>query len=295
MAEPRIVCIGGGHGLSAALGAARQLTRSVTAIVTVADDGGSSGVLRTQLGIAPPGDLRMALASLAGDPERAALLQYRFKDGSLAGHPLGNLLIAALADIQGDLVRALDGVALLADARGRVLPAATVPLTLCATIAGSRAEGQVAIATSGGPIERVWVEPDVAGTPEAMEAIAAADLVILGPGSLYTSVIASLVVDGIASAVASARRAVFVMNLLEQPGETPDMDALVHLDALRSHCPGLRPAAVLAHDGSGLPRGLRAIVADPARFAPVPVIAGDLASDGLHDPDKLAAALKAVL
>jgi uncharacterized cofD-like protein len=295
VAEPRIVCIGGGHGLSAALRAARQLTRSVTAVVTVADDGGSSGILRNQLGIAPPGDWRMALAALAGDPERAALLQYRFTDGSLAGHPLGNLLIAALADIQGDLVRALDGVAVLANAHGRVLPVAAEPLTLHAMVGGAQYEGQVAIATSGGPIERVWVSPDAAATTEAIEAIESSDLVILGPGSLFTSVIAALVVDGLAAAVTRARRAVFVMNLLEQPGETPGMDAVAHLEALRAHCPGLRPAAIVAHDGSGIPRGLKRLTVDAVTVKPVPVIEADVATNGLHDPDKLAAALKTVL
>jgi len=295
MTDPRIVCIGGGHGLSAALGASRQLSRNVTAVVTVADDGGSSGVLRELLGIAPPGDLRMALAALAGDQERAALLQYRFKEGELAGHPLGNLLIAALADIQGDLVRALDGVGVLTQARGRVLPAATVPLTLHATVGTEQYSGQVAVATSGGPIDRVWVEPDAPATPEAVKAIRAAELVILGPGSLFTSVMATLVVAGIADAVAEARRTIFVMNLLEQPGETPDLDAAGHVEAIRRHCPSLRLAAVIAHDGAPPPRGVRGIVVDPARIAPTPVIAGDIAVEGLHDADKLAAVLKTVL
>jgi uncharacterized cofD-like protein len=295
MADPRIVCIGGGHGLSAALGASRQLSRNVTAVVTVADDGGSSGVLRTQLGIAPPGDLRMALAALAGDPERAALLQYRFKDGELAGHPLGNLLIAALADIQSDLVRALDGVGVLAQARGRVLPAATVPLTLHASVDGEHVIGQVAVATSGGPIDRVWVEPARPATPEAVKAVRDADLVILGPGSLFTSVLATLVVPGIGEAAAAARRTIFIMNLLEQPGETPGLDARAHVDALRRHVQALRLAAVIAHEGAPHPRGVRPIAVDPAAVVPVPVISGDVAVDGLHDADKLAAVLKTVL
>lgn len=293
MSEPRIVCIGGGHGLSAALAAARQLSGSVTAVVTVADDGGSSGVLREQLGIAPPGDLRMALAALASDPGRSALLQYRFRDGELAGHPLGNLMIAALADVHGDLVRALDDVAKLAGARGRVLPAATAPLTLHARIGGLERVGQVAIATSGGPIERVWVEPAVTATPEALDAIAESDLVILGPGSLFTSIIAALSAGDLAAVVTAARRAIFIMNLREQPGETPGMDAPAHVEALLRHCPGLRLTAVVAHNGP--PAGPRPLVADRPSLAPVPVIAGDLATGGLHDPDKLAAVLKSVL
>jgi uncharacterized cofD-like protein len=251
-------------------------------------------VLRDQLGIIPPGDLRMALAALADDPERAALLQYRFRDGELAGHPLGNLLIAALIDIQGDIVRALDDVAALASARGRVLPAAPRPLTLHATASGGHEIGQVAVMTSGGGIERVWVEPAIPATPEALDAIAEADLVLLGPGSLYTSVIAALVVDGIGTAVAAARRTVFVMNLHEQPGETPGMEAIDHLRALRDHCPGLRFTAVIAHNGSTV-RGTRPIIVAPADIAPVPVIAADVATDGTHDAEKLAAVLKTVL
>ncbi len=293
MSEPRVACIGGGHGLSAALAAVRQLSGSVTAIVTVADDGGSSGVLREQLGIAPPGDLRMAIAALATDPQRAALLQYRFSEGELAGHPLGNLMIAALCDVHGDLVRALDDVAKLAGARGRVLPAATTPLTLHASIGGVECVGQVAIATSGGPIERVWVEPAATATEEALEAIGGADVVVLGPGSLFTSVAAALCVGGLADAVANARRTIFVMNLREQPGETAGMDAAAHVDALVRHCPGLRLSAVIAHDGA--PAGPRALAFDPSALAPIPVIGGDVSTGGLHDPDKLAAMLKGVV
>ncbi|MCA1832527.1 MAG: uridine diphosphate-N-acetylglucosamine-binding protein YvcK, partial [Actinobacteria bacterium] len=249
MKAPRVVCIGGGHGLSAALGAAIRITSAVTAIVTVADDGGSSGVLRKQLGMAPPGDLRMALAALAGDPDRAALLQYRFQEGELAGHPLGNLLIAAVADVEKDFVRAIEDVARLIDARGRVLPAAGAPLTLHATVDGLPLRGQVAIATSGGPIERIWVEPAGPATPDAIEAVGEADLVILGPGSLFTSVVAALVVGDLAKAVAGASRAIFVMNLREQPGETAHLNARAHVEALTAHCPGLRLAAVVAHNG----------------------------------------------
>lgn len=293
MSEPRLVCIGGGHGLSAALAAAVRLSSNVTAIVTVADDGGSSGVLRRQLGMAPPGDVRMALAALAGDQDRAALLQYRFSEGELAGHPLGNLLIAALADVEKSFVRAIEDVAKLVNARGRVLPAASEPLTLYAIVEGLPLRGQVAIATSGGPIERIWVEPLGPATPEALEAIAGADLVILGPGSLFTSVIAALVVGEIAGAVARARRTIFVMNLREQPGETAGMNASAHLAALHRHCPGLRLAAVVAHDGD--PAGPRPLTVQAAAIAPVPLIEADLATGGLHDPEKLADALKTVV
>ncbi len=293
MREPRIVCIGGGHGLSAALRAARQLTPWVTAVVTVADDGGSSGILRSQLGIAPPGDLRMALAALGADEGRSALLQYRFREGELAGHPLGNLLIAALADIHGDLVAALHEVAVLAGARGRVLPVSRRALTLKARVGEKTMTGQVAIATSGGPIAQVWVEPDEPALEDALDAVAGADLVLLGPGSLYTSVLATLVVGDLAAAVSSAPRAVYIMNLREQPGETPGMAPRDYLRALQEHCPGLRPAAILAHAGKA--NGPKPLIVDPAEFAPTPVVEADLASGGVHDPDRLAAALKSLL
>src|SRR6267378_3099979 len=128
--EPRIACVGGGHGLYAALQAARQLSPNVTAIVTVADDGGSSGALRRELGIPAPGDLRMAIAALAADPQRRGLIQYRFKQGELAGHPLGNLLIAALADLRNDFALAVEEVARLAGVPGHVIPSTTAPVTL---------------------------------------------------------------------------------------------------------------------------------------------------------------------
>ena len=298
MAGPRIVCIGGGHGLSAALGAARQLTDDVTAVVTVADDGGSSGVLRDWLGIPAPGDLRMAIAALAGEPARAALLQYRFSEGDLAGHPLGNLLIAALADLRGDFVAAVDEVAEIAGVRGRVLPATSEPVRLRARMGGLDIRGQVAIATGPGPVERLSLEPaDAPAAEEAVEAVEGSTLTVLGPGSLFTSVLAALIVPGIADAVRRAGRVALVLNVAQQLGETAGLDAAAHIAALLDHVPGLRLDAVLAHNGP-LPGVPRPVFVDEAALASIraPVVPADLIAAGArHDPDKLAAALKGLL
>lgn len=289
----RIVCIGGGHGLSAALSAAKQLTGDVTAVVTAADDGGSSGVLRRWLGIPAPGDLRMAIAALAGD-EQAALVQYRFREGDLAGHPLGNLLIAALADVRGDFVRAVDEAAQIAGVTGAVYPASPVPLTLHATIGGTAVQGQVAIALGPEAVEQLWLDPaEPPATPEAVDAIETADLVVLGPGSLFTSVLAALLVPGIGRAVRNASRVAFVLNLSQQLGETKGLDAAAHLEALSRHVRRLRLDAVLAHEGP-LEGVLRPVVLDEDAIR-VPIVKADLATDGVHDPFKLAAVFKTLL
>lgn len=299
-AEPRIVCVGGGHGLSAALRAARQLTPNVTAIVTVADDGGSSGVLRAQLGIPAPGDLRMAIAALAGDPDRERLLQYRFREGELAGHPLGNLIIAALADVHRDFAQAVGEVAELALVKGRVMPSTTTPVRLAAQINGEQVQGQVSIARGGAAVERLWLEPDAAGFEGAIDALAEAELVVLGPGSMFTSVIAALLPLGIAEAAARAGRVALVLNLSEQNGETLGMDAAAHVATLREHCPALRLDAVLAHETSGDDPALVArpivIEDDLQALAGVPLLRADLRNErGTHDPDKLAAMLRSLL
>lgn len=306
-AVPKVVCVGGGHGLAAALGAARQLTDAVTAVVTVADDGGSSGILRRQLGIPAPGDLRMAVAALAGDAERAGLIQYRFKEGELAGHPLGNLLIAALADLRADFAKAVREVAALAGVRGRVLPVTSAPVTLAAITRGVEVRGQVRVAQAPGPVERLWLEPaDAPANPDALQEIEAADLVVLGPGSLFTSVIATLIVPGVAESVPRARRVVLVLNLAQQTGETTGMDGAAHVRALLAHCPGMRLDAVLVDGGlpgaegrggdETLPRA--PVQVEPAAFAEIraPLVVADLRAAGAtHDPDKLAATLKTLI
>lgn len=299
MKQPRIVCIGGGHGLSAALRAARTLTTNVTAIVTAADDGGSSGVLRTHLGIPAPGDLRMAIAALAPDEEREFLIQYRPPDdGTFGGHPIGNTLIAAFAQRHGDFGRAVREVADLVGAVGAVLPASVEPVDLSARIAGRQIDGQVAIARGPAAVEDLWLEPAVPANPEALDALLGADLVVLGPGSLFTSVIAALLPKGFAEALPGAERVVFVMNLGEQDGETLGMDAAAHVEALRRHVPGIRLDAVLIHDGSseGVPRPLlideEALGAVNAPVIYAPLVEG---RRPVHQPALLAQALRELL
>lgn len=294
----RAVAIGGGHGLSRTLQAAAAVVDHVTAVVTVADDGGSSGRLRRDLGVVPPGDMRMALAALCPDPDLERLLQYRFDRGELAGHSLGNLVLVALGELAGDTVRGLDDAARLLGLRGRVLPCTTADVTLCAETPDGTVEGQVAVA--GTPrLRRVWLEPHAPeATPQAVTAIERADLVLLGPGSLYTSLIPNLLVPGIAKAVAaSAAPIVLVANLREQPGETERMGLAAHLEAIHQHVPDVRPSIVLVHEGAS-PAGPGAPLApdDALVDLGVEVRHADLLDgDDGHDPVKLAAALAGLL
>ncbi|WP_156751385.1 uridine diphosphate-N-acetylglucosamine-binding protein YvcK, partial [Mycobacterium sp. 1245111.1] len=209
----RIVALGGGHGLYATLSAARRLTPHVTAIVTVADDGGSSGRLRSELDVVPPGDLRMALAALASDSPQgrlwATIMQHRFGgSGALSGHPIGNLLLAGLSEVLDDPVAALDEVGRILGVRGRVLPMCPIALQIEADVSGLEADprmfrairGQVAIATTPGKVRRVRLLPgDPPATRQAVDAIMSADLVVLGPGSWFTSVIPHVLVPALAA------------------------------------------------------------------------------------------------
>jgi uncharacterized cofD-like protein len=297
--QPSIVCIGGGHGLSAALRAARTLTSDVTAIVTAADDGGSSGVLRKHLGIPAPGDLRMAIAALAPDPEREFLIQYRPPDdGTFGGHPIGNTLIAALAQRHQDFGMAVSEVAKLVGCVGTVLPAALESVDLSATVAGKRIDGQVAIARGPAAVQEIWLEPETPANPAALEALLEADLVVLGPGSLFTSLIAALLPKGFSEALPAANRVVFVMNLGEQNGETLGLDAVGHVEALRRHLPGVRLDAVLLHDGSteGVARPIH-IDEEALGHANVPVVYAPMVEgrQSVHSSTMLANALRELL
>lgn len=302
--SPRVVAVGGGHGLARALAALRRLSVEPTAVVTVADDGGSSGRLRQDLGIIALGDLRMALLTLARDRELAEVLGHRFRRGELEGHALGNLLLVALAELaDGDFVGALQRAERLLDCAGRVLPSTTAPVHLHACVAGREVGGQVRVASVGRRIERVWLEPgEVEADRQAVAALTGADIVVLGPGSLYTSVIASLLVPGIRDAVArSAARLVYVANLRTQPGETDELDAVAHVDALLRHVPGLALDAVVLHDGA-VPEGAGDPLGDLDHPAVAHVVRADLAerhADGQvgwgHDAARLAAALAPLL
>jgi uncharacterized cofD-like protein len=295
----RAVALGGGHGLSRSLRALTRVVDHVTAVVTVADDGGSSGRLRRDLGVLPPGDLRMAMAALCPDEDLATVLQYRFAAGELAGHSLGNLILVAAQDLTGDVVTGLDEVMRLLDLRGRVLPCTTADVTLSASAGGDRVDGQVSVASTS-RVDRVWLEPaDVPATPEALLAIRRADLVVLGPGSLYTSILPNLLVPDVAAAVAaSLAPVVLVSNLREQPGETEGLDLPDHLAALATHVPDVRVTHLVVHDGPDPAGPGRRLKADPValRDHVDEVVSADLLDghDG-HDPASLAAVLDGIL
>ncbi|WP_380162093.1 gluconeogenesis factor YvcK family protein [Kineococcus sp. R86509] len=259
---PAVVALGGGHGLSASLSALRHLTDRLTAVVTVADDGGSSGRLRRELGGLPPGDLRMALSALCDDSEWGRtwrdVLQHRFSsEGSLHGHATGNLLISTLWELLGDEVAGLDWVGRLLGARGRVLPMAAVPLDIEADVLGlvegapeetTAVRGQVAVASTTGRVANVRLVPsDPPVRPEVVEAIGSADWVVLGPGSWFTSVLPHLMVPGLLAALTSTRaRTCVTLNLAVQPGETDGFSAEAYLEVLAAHAPALVIDAVLA-------------------------------------------------
>lgn len=279
---PAVACIGGGHGLSATLTAARRVAGKLSAVVSVADDGGSSGRLRDDLGIVPPGDLRRCLSALAADGSAlGGLLEHRFGSGELKDHAVGNLLLAGLVDQGVPVEQALAEVAALVGAVGTVLPAATVPLSLAGEGRGHRMEGQVEVQRAAG-VRRIEVHPAEPPTPPAVAAaIAAADLVTLGPGSLFTSVLAAAVVPGVAAPLsATGAVRVLVLNLGPQAGETERLSADDHVRVAREHG--------VAFD---------VVVADP-RFAPVhgrgaEVVVAEVGADRapVHDPERLAAVL----
>jgi uncharacterized cofD-like protein len=307
----RITALGGGHGLFASLSALRRLPVDLTAVVTVADDGGSSGRLRSEFGVLPPGDLRMALAALCGDDEWgetwASVLQHRFAGtGEMNGHVVGNLLIVSLWEQLGDHVEALDWVGRLLGARGRVLPMALTPLDISAEVRGldpadpralTTVRGQVAVATSQGSIESIsLIPPDVRPCPEAVAAVRAADAVVLGPGSWFTSVLPHLMVPELREALLETEaHLVVVLNLEAQDGETDGYAAADHLAVLLEHAPGLPIGTILvdgreADDLTDLERlvkgcGAQLVVADVARHDGSP----------RHDPTRLAGAYARLL
>lgn len=280
---PRVVAIGGGHGLAATLRAVRLYAGDITAIVSVADDGGSSGRLRSALGIPAPGDLRRCLTAL-GDPGSiwGRAFEHRFEEGELAGHPVGNLVIAGLAAVTGDFTRALDEAGRLVGAVGRVLPATDVPVVLKAESATGTVEGQVKVSEAGRISAISLVPPDAATPPAAIAAIESADQVVLGPGSLFTSVIAAAVVPGIRAALARFEGPiVYVCNLRPQTPETEGYDAEGHAQALIAH--GIHPTVMVCDEG-----GLR------TEEGPVLCVCAPVANAAgtSHDEAGLAAALR---
>lgn len=305
----KVVSLGGGHGLAASLSALRRLTTELTGIVTVADNGGSSGRLREEFGGLPPGDLRMALAALCGDDEWgrtwAAVLQHRFSsDGPLHNHAVGNLLIAAIWDQLGDHVAGLDLVGDLLGAQGRVLPMAAVPLDIEADVHMTEApdrltvvRGQVQVAQVDGQVVSVRLFPaDPPACPEAVVAVEEADWVVVGPGSWFTSVMPTLLVPQLRDALirTSAKRAL-VLNLVEQRGETEGLSPTDHLEVLAAHAPDLRLDAVIADSSQVDAAGS---LESTARALGATLFVSDLAvtvGSDQHDPSQLAAAFGHVM
>ncbi len=307
----RIVALGGGHGLYATLSAARRITPHVTAIVTVADDGGSSGRLRAELDVIPPGDLRMALAALASDSPHgrlwATIIQHRFGgSGALAGHPIGNLILAGLNELLVDPVAALDELGRVLGVNGRVLPMSPAGLCIEADVVGLEADprvsrairGQVAIATTVGKVRRVRLLPsDPPATRQAVDAIMDADLVVLGPGSWFTSVIPHLLVPELAAALrATAARRALVLNLVAEPGETAGFSVERHIHVLAQHAPEFSVHDIIV-DSSSVPSNReRDQLRRTAKILNAQVEFVDVSRPGtpLHDPARLATALEGV-
>ncbi len=237
---PKIVAIGGGTGLSTMLKGIKKITNNITAIVTVGDDGGSSGKLREELGVLPPGDIRSCLSALADDEDLVTkLFQYRFKDcAGLSGHSFGNLFITAMCAITGNMVKAVQESSKVLSIRGRVLPSTLDDMRLVAEMEdGSIIKGESNIPESGKKIKRLFTEPDNCKPLEdAIHAIHDADLIILGPGSLYTSVIPNLLINDISKAVSESKaKKIYVCNIMTQPGETDGFKVSDHLKTLISH------------------------------------------------------------
>lgn len=283
MSRPRrVVAIGGGHGLAATLEAVRSWGADTTAIVTVADDGGSSGRLRSDLGIIAPGDLRRCLEALAPAGLLNDAIGHRFGTGLFEGHPPGNILLAGLLQRADDPVRAIDTLAAAMGVDGRVLPSSLTPVDLVADTAVGTVSGQVAVSETSGIRGVRWEPPGPRSPAEAKEALAEADLIVLGPGSLYTSVLAAVVPDVRDAIRRSAARVLYVANLATQDGETKGYDVSDHVAALIRH--GVEPDGVLVDTDTtvGSVQATVEVIATPLRIH----------GEGRHDPDLLSGALE---
>ena len=310
---PRVVAIGGGTGLAALLSGFKSRTSNLTAVVTMADDGGSSGALRRDMGMPPSGDLRSCLVALADDESlMSQLFQYRFPDsGGLHGHSFGNLFMAALAEVTGDFEAAVQESTRVLKVRGRVLPSTLEDVMLHAQLeGGARVSGESTITAADHLPRRVWLTPDTArALPQVIAAMTSADLVVLGPGSLYTSVIPNLLIPDVRDALMETRApVVYVCNVMTQPGETDGYSAGDHLDALRRH--GMRGVidVVLVNESpvsddvvaNYQKFGARPVAIDDQRIRQmgVRVVSASVAAESgvvRHDPERLAQALEHLL
>lgn len=304
--RPHIAALGGGTGLSSLLRGLKRRSLDITAIVTVADDGGSSGRLRRELGVLPPGDIRNCLVALAEDESlMGRLFQHRFDGGDLTGHSFGNLFLAALTEVTGNFDLAVQECSRVLNIRGSVLPSTLTQISLWAERAdGTSVCGESAITSGEGPCRRVWLEPGPVAHPPSLAAIAEADLVLLGPGSLFTSVLPHLAVPELVDALGAAPGVrAYVCNVMTQPGETDDFDAADHLERILEASRGAVDMVVV-HEGPLDPvaaaayaaQGQVPVRADRARLESlgVKVIARDLAEEGRmvrHSPEALARVL----
>jgi uncharacterized cofD-like protein len=301
---PRIVVIGGGHGLSTLLRGLKEYTNNLTAIVTVADDGGSSGRLRRSLGILPPGDIRNCLAALSNDEALLTqLFQYRFPEDAtgLNGHSFGNLFITALSEITGSFEEAIAESGRVLSVSGKVLPSTLNDVKLVADIRlpflqnEVRIEGESRIPESSGQIRRVWLDPNSPPAfPQAIQDILAADMIVIGPGSLYTSLLPNLLVPDIANAIRASRSfRVYVCNLASQPGETEGYSGQDHIRALEDHCGSNLFDLIVANNNtkSDLPSGVEWVTIQDDQELDIPVYFADLVESmhhWRHDSNKLA-------
>jgi uncharacterized cofD-like protein len=296
---PRVVAIGGGTGLSSLLRGLKTYTSNLSAIVTVADDGGSSGRLRDEYRILPPGDFRQCLIALAdAEPLMKQLFDHRFKEGSLNGHAFGNLFIMAMADVTGNFEQALRESGKVLAVKGTIVPSTLQDVTLVASINGGTVEGESKIPKQNAPISHVFLKPDgVQVNPEAAQAILSAELITVGPGSLYTSILPNLLVEGMVEAIKAAPAIkLYICNLAAQPGETEGYGVDDYLRVIREHVgANLFDFVLVNSNTSHPPTGGQAPVIfrpiDTTRHPEVRFIASDVVNVRIpshHDPDKLA-------
>lgn len=302
---PHVVAVGGGKGLARALEAIRSYAGRIDAVVTVADDGGSSGRLAPHLDIPPPGDIRRSLVALTpNDSVWRQLFEYRFEGADVRGHSLGNLIIAALTDIEGSFEAALRSSEQVLGALGSVIPASPWHLELVADIDGVEVHGQVNVSLARGTVTAIRVIPgDAPVTKSAVAAIEAADQIVLGPGSLYTSIAAVLIVPGIVDAINRSRASlVYIANVVTQDGETLGMDAVDHLDSLLRITGVRSPSAIVASDSPVFvapPLEAVGIDAEAAATYGADVVTADLLDRTVerpsHDPTRLGEVLRGLV
>ena len=297
---PRLVAIGGGTGMSTLLRGLKKYTSNLSAIVTVADDGGSSGRLREEYRILPPGDFRQCLVALAdAEPLVKSLFNHRFSEGSLRGHSFGNLFIMAMAEVTGNFENALRESGRVLAVRGTIIASTLHDVTLVGSVNGAEVSGESRIPLQNAPIQRVYLKPDeIELNPEALIAIASAELIVIGPGSLYTSILPNLLVPGMTDAIRqSPALKVFVCNVASQPGETDGYNVSDYLRVLREHVGDDLFDFVLVNSNlSFLPTGGQSQVrfdyqAAAGDHPSIRFVAGDVVNERIpshHDPDKLA-------